>query len=248
MPEDERPPPAADLSGSGWLELLAAGRDRDPGAGCRGARTTPFSPTVRLGEAEQRCRLQARPGRATALGLSRRPVSPRGRRLRAVRRLGLDSCPRRCCASTGRMGKARCSASSTPISPSTTSRFCDEPRHHAQLATDRRLSTCWRTTATARAAISSSTGRAESGGSTMASASTSRPSCARSCGTLPARSFRREMLAACEDVSKQVPETVAALLEPDECQALKRRAVSILRKGRFPSPREDYRAYPWPLV
>ena len=43
-------------------------------------------------------------------------------------------------------------------------------------------------------------------------------------------------------------ETVAALLEPDECQALKRRAVSILRKRRFPSPREDYRAYPWPLV
>ena len=57
-----------------------------------------------------------------------------------------------------------------------------------------------------------------------------------------------EMLAACELVTEKIPDRVAAVLEPDECQALRRRAVALLRKRRYPSPRDDYRAYPWPLV
>ena len=57
-----------------------------------------------------------------------------------------------------------------------------------------------------------------------------------------------EMLSACEAVVEAIPAEVEALLEQGECQALKRRAVSLLRKRRFPAPREDYRAYPWPLV
>jgi hypothetical protein len=57
-----------------------------------------------------------------------------------------------------------------------------------------------------------------------------------------------EVLSACESLVETVPEAVAELLQGDECAALRRRAVALLRKRRFPSPRDDYRAYPWPLV
>jgi uncharacterized repeat protein (TIGR03843 family) len=57
-----------------------------------------------------------------------------------------------------------------------------------------------------------------------------------------------EVLAGCELVVDSIPDPVAALLEGDECAALRRRAVRLLRKPLFPSPREDHRAYPWPLV
>jgi hypothetical protein len=57
-----------------------------------------------------------------------------------------------------------------------------------------------------------------------------------------------EVLSGCESVLEAIPDAVAALLEQDERAALRRRAVSLLRKCRFPSPRDDYRAYPWPLV
>jgi uncharacterized repeat protein (TIGR03843 family) len=57
-----------------------------------------------------------------------------------------------------------------------------------------------------------------------------------------------EVLSGCESVAEAIPQGVATLLEQDECAALRRRAVSLLRKRRFPSPRDDYRAYPWPLV
>jgi hypothetical protein len=49
-------------------------------------------------------------------------------------------------------------------------------------------------------------------------------------------------------VVESIPDPVAALLEGDERAALRRRAVGLLRKSLFPSPRDDYRAYPWPLV
>ena len=57
-----------------------------------------------------------------------------------------------------------------------------------------------------------------------------------------------EVRAGCELVAGAVPEAVASLLEGTECEALMRRAASLARKPRFPSPRDDYRAYPWPLV
>jgi len=49
-------------------------------------------------------------------------------------------------------------------------------------------------------------------------------------------------------VVERVPDPVAALLGQDECGALRRRAAALLRKPLFPAPRDDYRAYPWPLV
>ena len=57
-----------------------------------------------------------------------------------------------------------------------------------------------------------------------------------------------ELVSGCELVAEAVPGPVEALLERDECQALRRRALALLRKRRFPAPRDDYRAYPWPLV
>jgi uncharacterized repeat protein (TIGR03843 family) len=57
-----------------------------------------------------------------------------------------------------------------------------------------------------------------------------------------------DVLRGCELVVDSVPDLVAALLDQDECAALRRRAVALLRKPLFPSPRDDYRAYPWPLV
>jgi uncharacterized repeat protein (TIGR03843 family) len=40
---------------------------------------------------------------------------------------------------------------------------------------------------------------------------------------------------------------LAALLEPDEIDAMMGRAGALVRRGRFPNPRSD-RPYPWPLV
>jgi hypothetical protein len=57
-----------------------------------------------------------------------------------------------------------------------------------------------------------------------------------------------EILGACESIVTEVPAKVAELLAPDEREALTRRAVEVLRSGRFPAPAEERRAYPWPLV
>ncbi|HLI44847.1 MAG TPA: hypothetical protein VKU92_10325, partial [Acidimicrobiales bacterium] len=57
------------------------------------------------------------------------------------------------------------------------------------------------------------------------------------------------VLAACSAiVAEGAPERVAALIDDEEAEALCRRAGSLLRTRRLPSPRDDYRAYPWPLV
>jgi uncharacterized repeat protein (TIGR03843 family) len=55
--------------------------------------------------------------------------------------------------------------------------------------------------------------------------------------------------AVCEAiVADGVPPRVAALIDDDEVEALRRRARAMLRAGSLPAPRDDYRAYPWPLV
>ena len=75
VPEDERPPAAADLSEPAWLELLAAGELEIEGR-------LPWSSNYSfLVDGPPRwdraaCRLQAGPRRAPALGLSGRPVPP----------------------------------------------------------------------------------------------------------------------------------------------------------------------------
>jgi uncharacterized repeat protein (TIGR03843 family) len=57
------------------------------------------------------------------------------------------------------------------------------------------------------------------------------------------------VLEACSAIAEDgVPERVAALIDEEEAEALRRRARALLRTRRLPSPRDDYRAYPWPLV
>jgi hypothetical protein len=41
---------------------------------------------------------------------------------------------------------------------------------------------------------------------------------------------------------------LADLLDPDEIEAVVRRAERLVKVGTFPAPRNDHRAYPWPLV
>ncbi len=43
-------------------------------------------------------------------------------------------------------------------------------------------------------------------------------------------------------------QTLTTLLSPGEIAALMRRTAALLAEGRFPSPPEDRRAHPWPLV
>jgi hypothetical protein len=50
-------------------------------------------------------------------------------------------------------------------------------------------------------------------------------------------------------VSGTLPDELVALLQPDECGALLKRAARLLREGRLPEPGDDdWRPYPWPLV
>ena len=75
VPEDERPPPAPDLSGPAWLELLSKGELEVLGR-LPWSSNYSFLATVRLGEIERARRLQARTGRAPALGLPGGTVPP----------------------------------------------------------------------------------------------------------------------------------------------------------------------------
>ncbi|HUB72313.1 MAG TPA: SCO1664 family protein [Acidimicrobiales bacterium] len=45
----------------------------------------------------------------------------------------------------------------------------------------------------------------------------------------------------------EVPEALRSLLEPEEIEALVKRAASVRRRGTYPTPKSDY-PYPWPLV
>ncbi|MHB1987434.1 MAG: SCO1664 family protein [Acidimicrobiales bacterium] len=57
------------------------------------------------------------------------------------------------------------------------------------------------------------------------------------------------VLEACRAVtSSGPPERVAGLINDDEAEALVRRARKMLRVKCLPAPRDDYRAYPWPLI
>ncbi len=93
VPEDERPPPAPDLSGPAWLELLAHGELEILGR-LPWSSNYSFLAAVRLGETEERCRLQARARGASSVGLPGGTVPPRGRGLRALGRASaLDIVP-----------------------------------------------------------------------------------------------------------------------------------------------------------
>lgn len=56
-----------------------------------------------------------------------------------------------------------------------------------------------------------------------------------------------ELVAAVEPLMDEVPRDIAALLAPQEVEALRRRASRLVRLPTFPHPRSHYH-YPWPLI
>lgn len=56
------------------------------------------------------------------------------------------------------------------------------------------------------------------------------------------------VVRACELVAHGDASMFRDLLEPDEIAALEERAAYYLEYQTFPYPRDDHRAYPWPLV
>lgn len=55
------------------------------------------------------------------------------------------------------------------------------------------------------------------------------------------------LLSAVEPLMQEVPGDVAALLDPEEVEALQHRASRLLRMPHLPHPRSHYN-FPWPLV
>jgi hypothetical protein len=244
--EDERPPPTAHLSGSAWLELLAQGELEILGR-LPWSSNYSFLAEVRLGEAEQRC--VYKPGRGERPlwdypgGLFRREVA--AYELSAA--LGLDLVPETVLRLDGPHGEGSVQRFVDADFSEHYFTLLDEPIFHVQLRNiagfdllanngDRKGGHLLKDPEGRIWAIDHGLSfHVESKLRTVM-------------WDFAGEELPTEVLSGCEAVAEAIPETVAALLEPDECQALKRRAVSILRKRRFPSPREDYRAYPWPLV
>jgi uncharacterized repeat protein (TIGR03843 family) len=56
------------------------------------------------------------------------------------------------------------------------------------------------------------------------------------------------LLTRVADFVEHVPSDVAALLDPDETAALRRRAIKLLTERVLPSEDGSYHSYPWPLV
>ena len=115
VPTDERQPVADALT------VLAEGEIEIQGRMPWSSNAT-FLVSVTLDGARAAGHLQAPPGGTPAVGLPRRAVPPRGGGLPSwPRRSAGRSSPRRSCAPTPPSAWARCSASSTPTSTSTTS-------------------------------------------------------------------------------------------------------------------------------
>lgn len=246
MPEDERPPPAADLSGPAWLELLAEGELEVLGR-LPWSSNYSFLAMVRLRGIEQRA--VYKPGRGERPlwdypgGLFRREVA--AYELSAALALGIV--PETVLRLEGPHGEGSVQRFVDADFAEHYFTLLNEPLHHAQLRRiaafdllinngdrkgghliidwERRIwgidhGLCFHVEGKLRTVMWDFAGE-----------------------ELPA-----EVLAGCELVVDSIPDPVAAILEGDECAALRRRAVRLLRKPLFPSPREDHRAYPWPLV
>jgi len=246
VPEDERPPPAADLSGPAWLEHLAEGELEVLGR-LPWSSNYSFLAMVRLRGIEQRA--VYKPGRGERPlwdypgGLFRREVA--AYELSAALALGIV--PETVLRLEGPHGEGSVQRFVDADFAEHYFTLLNEPLHHAQLRRiaafdllinngdrkgghliidwERRIwgidhGLCFHVEGKLRTVMWDFAGE-----------------------ELPA-----EVLAGCELVVDSIPDPVAALLEGDECAALRRRAVRLLRKPLFPSPREDHRAYPWPLV
>ncbi len=246
MPEDERPPPAADLSGPAWLELLAEGELEVLGR-LPWSSNYSFLAMVRLRGIEQRA--VYKPGRGERPlwdypgGLFRREVA--AYELSAALALGIV--PETVLRLEGPHGEGSVQRFVDADFAEHYFTLLNEPLHHAQL---RRI-----------AAFDLLINNGDRKGGHLIIDWEGRiwgidhGLCFHVEGKLrtvmwdfAGEELPAEVLACCELVADSIPDPVAALLEGDECAALRRRAVRLLRKPLFPSPREDHRAYPWPLV
>ena len=195
-------------------------------------------------------RLQAVEGRAAAVGLPRRALPPRGRRLRALRvpRLGAG-------ARDGRAARG-------PLRPGLGAALRPRGRHLALLHAARRAevapgadaararSTSWPTTPTARAATCCWP-RTGCGPSTTACASTRTTSCARSSGTSAATRSRPPCRRTWPGwPTTGPPPALCELLEPAEVAATLDRVAWLLSLRALPELVDDgeWPPYPWPLV
>ena len=246
MPEDERPPPASDLSGPAWLEHLAEGELEVLGR-LPWSSNYSFLAMVRLRGIEQRA--VYKPGRGERPlwdypgGLFRREVA--AYELSAALALGIV--PETVLRLEGPHGEGAVQRFVDADFAEHYFTLLNEPLHHAQL---RRI-----------AAFDLLINNGDRKGGHLIIDWESRiwgidhGLCFHVEGKLrtvmwdfAGEELPAEVLAGCELVVDSIPDPVAALLEGDECAALRRRAVRLLRKPLFPSPREDHRAYPWPLV
>ncbi|MGO9963330.1 MAG: SCO1664 family protein [Acidimicrobiales bacterium] len=246
MPEDERPPPAADLSGPAWLELLGRGELEILGR-LPWSSNYSFLAMVRLRGIEQRG--VYKPGRGERPlwdypgGLFRREVA--AYELSAALALGIV--PETVLRLEGPHGEGSVQRFVDADFAEHYFTLLNEPLHHAPL---RRI-----------AAFDLLINNGDRKGGHLMIDWEGRiwgidhGLCFHVEGKLrtvmwdfAGEELPAEVLAGCELVVDSIPDPVAALLDGDECAALRRRAVRLLRKPLFPSPREDHRAYPWPLV
>jgi uncharacterized repeat protein (TIGR03843 family) len=246
VPEDERPPPAADLSGPAWLELLGRGELEILGR-LPWSSNYSFLATVRLDGIEERC--VYKPGRGERPlwdypgGLYRREVAAYELSVATA----LEVVPETVLRRAGPHGEGSLQRFVDADFSEHYFTLLDEPLYHVQL---RKI---------AGFDLLANNGDRK-GGHLL------KDPAGRIWGIDHGLSFHvenklrtvmwdfageelpPEVLAGCEAVAEAVPAKVAALLGPDECRALRRRAASLLGRRRFPAPRDDYRAYPWPLV
>jgi uncharacterized repeat protein (TIGR03843 family) len=246
VPEDERPPPAPDLSGPDWLELLAQGELELLGR-LPWSSNYSFLAAVRLGEADERCVYKPGSGERPLWdypgGLFRREVA--AYELSAA--LALDVVPETVLRPDGPHGEGSVQRFVDADFAEHYFTLLNEPIYHTQL---RRI-----------AGFDLIINNGDRKGGHLLKDMEGRiwgidhGLCFHVEGKLrtvmwdfAGEELPPEVLSACEAVAEVIPESVALLLEQDERQALRRRAVSLARRPRFPAPSDDYRAYPWPLV
>ena len=198
----------------------------------------------RRGRSTSPAAVSARCGTSPA-GSSAARWPPTSSRPRSGWRRARDGAPR----STGPTARARSSASSTPTSSSTTSPCSRSPRYERPAPAASPGFDLLANNADRKGGhVLVDDDGAHLGDRPRPVLPRRRQAADRRCGTSPASGCPKRSLAACERLADEMPSTLDALLEPDEREALSARAARLRRRPVFPAPRDDYRAYPWPLV